>query len=43
MGYSLILGARVLAAVYGGKSLNEAWSVLVSEGPGARSAAQEIA
>lgn len=43
MGYSLLLGARVLAAVHGGKSLNEALSLLVGEMPVARAAAQDIA
>ncbi len=43
MGYSLLLGARVLAAVYGGKSLNEALSLLAGEMPLARAAAQDIA
>ncbi len=43
MGYSLLLGACVLAAVYGGKSLNEALSLLAAEMPVARSAAQDIA
>jgi len=43
MGYSLLLGARVLGAVYGGKSLNEALSVLAGEMPVARAAAQDIA
>ena len=43
MGYSLLLGARVLAAVYGGKSLNEALSLLAGEMPVARAAAQDLA
>lgn len=43
MGYSLLLGARVLGAVYGGKSLNEALSLLAGEIPVARAAAQDIA
>ena len=43
MGYSLLLGARVLAAVYGGKSLTEALLLLADELPVARSAAQDIA
>jgi len=43
MGYSLLLGARVLAAVHGGKSLNEALSLLTGEIPVARAAAQDIA
>ena len=43
LGYSLWLGARVLAAVHAGKSLNEALSLLVGEAAGARAAAQDIA
>ena len=43
MGYSLLLGARVLAAVHGGKSLNEALSLLAGEMPVARAAAQDLA
>lgn len=43
MGYSLLLAARVLGAVYGGKSLNEALSLLTGELPVARAAAQDIA
>lgn len=43
MGYSLLLGARVLAAVHGGKSLNEALSLLTGEMAVARAAAQDIA
>lgn len=43
MGYSLLLGARVLGAVYGGKSLNEALSLLTGEMAVARAAAQDIA
>ncbi len=42
MGFSLLLAARVLAAVYGGKSLNEALSLLGTE-PMARAAVQDIA
>ena len=43
LGYSLVLGARVLAAVYAGKSLNQALLCLAGEAPVARAAAQDIA
>ena len=43
LGYSLLLGARVLAAVYAGKSLKEALLQLDGEAAVARSAAQDIA
>ncbi|MDR1855153.1 MAG: 16S rRNA (cytosine(967)-C(5))-methyltransferase RsmB [Azoarcus sp.] len=43
MGYGLLLAARVLAAVRGGKSLNEALALLAGEPAGARAAAQDAA
>lgn len=43
LGWSLLLAARVLAAVHAGKSLSEVLGVLASEPPPARAAAQEIA
>ena len=43
LGWSLLLAARVLAAVHAGKSLSEALGVLASEPPSARAAAQDIA
>jgi len=43
LGYSLLLGARVLAAVQAGKSLNDALSLLGEEPPTARAAAQDLA
>jgi 16S rRNA (cytosine967-C5)-methyltransferase len=43
LGWSLLLAARVLAAVDGGKSLSEALAVLAKEPPGARAAAQDVA
>ena len=43
LGYSLVLGARVLVAVYAGKSLNQALLCLAGEVPVARAAAQDIA
>jgi len=43
LGWSLLLAARVLAAVYGGKSLSEALSGLAAEPTAARAAAQDIA
>jgi len=43
LGFSLLLGARVLAAVRSGKSLTEALSLLAGEPPAARAAAQDIA
>ena len=43
LGFSLVLGARVLAAVRSGKSLTEALSLLAGEPPVARAAAQDVA
>ena len=43
LGWSLLLAARVLAAVHAGKSLSEALGALASEPPSARAAAQDIA
>ena len=43
LGWSLLLAARVLAAVHAGKSLSEALGVLASEPPSARAAAQDVA
>ncbi len=43
LGYSLLLGARVLASVYAGRSLNEALSILAQEPAVARAAGQDIA
>ncbi|WP_301100858.1 16S rRNA (cytosine(967)-C(5))-methyltransferase RsmB [Propionivibrio sp.] len=43
LGWSLLLAARVLAQVHGGKSLSEALLVLVRELPAARAAAQDVA
>ena len=43
LGWSLLLAARVLAAVNGGKSLNEALGLLAGEVPAARAAAQDVA
>ncbi len=43
LGYSLLLGARVLAAVHAGKSLKEALLQLDGEAAVARAAAQDIA
>ncbi|MBP6710605.1 MAG: 16S rRNA (cytosine(967)-C(5))-methyltransferase RsmB [Propionivibrio sp.] len=43
LGWSLLLAARVLAAVYAGKSLSEALNVLAAEPPAARAASQDIA
>ncbi|MBK7422171.1 MAG: 16S rRNA (cytosine(967)-C(5))-methyltransferase RsmB [Propionivibrio sp.] len=43
LGWSLLLAARVLAAVGGGKSLSEALGVLAKEPPAARAAAQDVA
>ena len=40
--WSLLLAARVLAAVGGGKSLSEALGVLAKEPPAARAAAQDV-
>ncbi|MBL8413285.1 MAG: 16S rRNA (cytosine(967)-C(5))-methyltransferase RsmB [Propionivibrio sp.] len=42
LGWSLLLAARVLAAVGGGKSLSEALGVLAKEPPAARAAAQDV-
>jgi 16S rRNA (cytosine967-C5)-methyltransferase len=42
LGYSLLLAARVLAVVHGGKSLNEALSLLAGEAALARAAAQDV-
>ena len=43
LGWSLLLAARVLALVSGGKSLSEALGLLVKEPPAARAAAQDVA
>lgn len=43
LGWSLLLAARVLATVYGGKSLNEALGLLANEPPATRAAAQDVA
>ena len=43
LGYSLLLGARVLASVYAGKSLNDALGSLAQEPAVARAAAQDLA
>jgi len=43
LGWSLLLAARVLAAVYAGRSLSEALGILASEPPAARAAAQDVA
>lgn len=43
LGWSLLLAARVLALVLGGKSLSEAMLILSNEPPGARAAAQDVA
>lgn len=43
LGWSLLLAARVLARVHGGKSLAEALLPLSEESPGARAAAQDVA
>ena len=43
LGWSLLLASRVLAAVYQGKSLNEALGLLGEELPPARAAAQDVA
>lgn len=43
LGWSLLLAARVLAAVGSGKSLSEALAVLAKEPPAARAAAQDVA
>ncbi len=43
LGYSLLLGARVLASVHAGKSLNDALSLLAEEQSAARAAAQDLA
>lgn len=43
LGWSLLRAARVLAAVYAGRSLSEALASLADDPPAARSAAQDIA
>ena len=43
LGWSLLLAARVLAAVHGGKSLSEAMLLISGEAPVARAAAQDVA
>lgn len=43
LGWSLLLAARVLALVAGGKSLSEALGLLAKEPPAARAAAQDVA
>ena len=43
LGWSLLLAARVLAAVYAGKSLSEALNGLATEPAAARAAAQDVA
>ncbi len=43
LGWSLLLAARVLVAVYGGKSLSEALGLLANEPPATRAAAQDVA
>ena len=43
LGWSLLLAARAVAAVRGGKSLTEALLVLNKELPAARAAAQDVA
>ena len=43
LAWSLLLAARVIAAVRGGQSLNEALSRLAAESPAARAAAQDVA
>lgn len=43
LGWSLLLAARVLAAVLGGKGLNDALRMLADEPPKARAAAQDVA
>lgn len=43
LAYGLVLAARLLAAVYRGRSLNEALSMLAGEPTGARAAAQDTA
>jgi len=43
LGWSLLLAARVLALVNGGKSLSEALLILSNEPTGARAAAQDVA
>ena len=42
LGWSLLLAARVLVLVQGGKSLSEALQLLANEPPGARAAAQDV-
>jgi len=43
LGWSLLLAARVLSAVYAGRSLSEALVLLAKEAPVARAAAQDVA
>ena len=43
LGWSLLLAARVLTLVFGGKSLSEAMLILSTEPSGARAAAQDVA
>ncbi len=43
LGYSLLLGARVVASVHAGKSLNDALGLLAEEPSVARAAAQDLA
>lgn len=43
LGWSLLLAARVLATVHGGKGLNDALLMLANEPPPARAAAQDVA
>ena len=43
LGWSLLLAARVIAAVHGGKSLSEALGLLSADIPTARAAAQDVA
>ncbi|WP_246167793.1 16S rRNA (cytosine(967)-C(5))-methyltransferase RsmB [Propionivibrio limicola] len=43
LGWSLLLAARVLAAVHAGRSLNEALTQLANEPSAARAAAQDVA
>ena len=43
LGFSLLLAARVLAAVAGGHSLNEALLAIASEPPAAQAAARDVA
>ncbi|WP_263770791.1 16S rRNA (cytosine(967)-C(5))-methyltransferase RsmB [Propionivibrio soli] len=43
LGWSLLLAARIIAAVHAGRSLSEALSMLADEPSGARAAAQDVA